>query len=190
MKKLAIGASLAALIAVPALAFQAAAPDRPAPPPQTRTAVEASVKDHFAKMDLNKDGAVTQQEIQAGRDARMKQRADERFAALDTDKNGQISRAEFDAGRDRKRDGWAERGGPGGKHHGMRGHHRGGGDHMGGRMFGMADADKDGKVTLAEATTARLQWFDKIDANKDGTISPEERQAARAQMRQAKAPQN
>ncbi|MGH6781508.1 MAG: EF-hand domain-containing protein [Sphingomonadaceae bacterium] len=186
MKKFAIGASLVALIAVPALAFQAA-PEAGKTPraPQTRTQVEVSVKEHFAKMDLNKDGSVTEAEIQAGRDARMKARADERFTALDADKSGQISRAEFDAGHEKMRGHRGDRGDRGG-HHGMRGgHHRWGGGHMGGGMFATADANKDGKVTLAEASAARLQWFDKIDTNKDGTITPEERKAGRMQFREA-----
>ena len=195
MKKLAIGASLAALIAIPALAFQATPPagkDRV----ETRAAVEAKVKDHFARMDLNKDGVVTQDEIKAGRDARMKERADQRFAALDTDKNGQISRAEFDAGRGQGRERFAERRG-GGEHdarHG--GHHRGdrmgghrwGGGDRGGNWFAMMDANKDGKVTLAEATANRLAWFDKVDTNKDGTVTSDERRAAFAQMRAERGP--
>ena len=52
-----------------------------------------------------------------------------------------------------------------------------------GRMFDMADANRDGRVTAAEAQNAALQHFDRVDANRDGTISPEERQRAREQMR-------
>ena len=194
MKKFAIGASLAALIAIPALAYQASPPadkDRV----ETRAEVAAQVKDHFARMDINKDGVVTQDEIKAGRDARMKERADQRFAALDTNKDGQISRAEFDAGREQGRERFAERRGGGdgdhkagaGHHRGdrgdrMRGHRWGGGD-RGGHGFAMMDANKDGKVTLAEATAARLAWFDKIDTNKDGKVTSDERKAAFAKMR-------
>ncbi|MDX3884103.1 DUF4148 domain-containing protein [Edaphosphingomonas haloaromaticamans] len=196
MKKFVIGASLAALVAVPALAFQ----DAPRAPkaPQTRAEVQAQVAEHFARMDLNKDGFVTQEEIKAGREARAKARADQRFAALDSDKNGQISRAEWDAGREHAKERFAERRGGDhgpGKGRGMRGHHRMGGHGWGGqgaggwgdRMFAMADANKDGKVSLAEATAARLAWFDRIDTNKDGTISPEERKAAFDQMRAQRA---
>ena len=53
------------------------------------------------------------------------------------------------------------------------------------RMFTMADANKDGKVTEAEATAAALARFDRVDTNKDGTISDAERQAAREKMRAA-----
>ena len=101
MKKFAIGASLVALVAVPALAWQATpeATGKRFDQPQTRAPVEASVKEHFAKMDANKDGAVTEAEITAARDARMTERANQRFAMLDTDKSGQISRAEIAAFR-------------------------------------------------------------------------------------------
>ncbi len=48
--------------------------------------------------------------------------------------------------------------------HGGKGH---------GAMFG-ADADKDGKLTLAEAQAAAKQRFDKHDVNKDGVIAADE----------------
>ena len=54
---------------------------------------------------------------------------------------------------------------------------------MMGHWFDRADANKDGKVSLAEAQAGPLAMFDRVDANHDGTISPEERQAARAAMR-------
>jgi hypothetical protein len=47
------------------------------------------------------------------------------------------------------------------------------------------DLDRDGRVSLAEATRFRLERFDRIDANDDGRISIEERQAARSE-RQAR----
>jgi len=53
----------------------------------------------------------------------------------------------------------------------------------GGQWFERADADKDGKLTLAEAQAGPLAMFDKVDANKDGVISPEEHEAARDAMR-------
>lgn len=199
VKKLAIGASVLALLATPALALQDAPKGQHGPRgPQTRAELQTRIQERFAKMDLNKDGAVTQDEIKTAREARMKERADKRFAALDADKNGQISRAEFDAGHAKMREGrnqTAEAGTPG-EHrgHGMRGHRWGGRMHgrMGGfgggeSWFAKADANKDGKLTLAEMQAGPLQWFDSVDANKDGTISPEERKAAFEKMRQARA---
>ena len=55
--------------------------------------------------------------------------------------------------------------------------------HAGGGMFGIADLNKDGRVTLAEAQQAALQRFDRIDLNRDGKLTPEERQQARQQLR-------
>ena len=55
---------------------------------------------------------------------------------------------------------------------------------MGGAMLRMADANRDGRVSLAEATTGALQHFDMMDSNRDGRITPEERAAGRAHMRQ------
>ena len=64
--------------------------------------------------------------------------------------------------------------------HGMR---HGGGMPMGGMWFERADANKDGKVSLAEASAGALAMFDRADADKNGTISPEEHKAARDAMR-------
>jgi len=197
IRKLAIGASVIALLATPALALQGAPKGQPGQRgPQTRAELQTKIQERFAKMDLNKDGFVTQDEIKAGMDARMKERADKRFAALDTDKSGSISREEFDAGRAKVREGFkakreqtADAGKPGHRRDpGMRGHHWGGKMRggPGGGMFATADANKDGKLTLAEMQARPLQWFDSIDTNKDGTISPEERKAAFDKMRQTR----
>ena len=54
---------------------------------------------------------------------------------------------------------------------------------MGGHLLEMADANHDGKVSLAEAQTAALAHFDKADLNHDGKITPDERQQGRQVMR-------
>src|SRR5690349_24765266 len=54
---------------------------------------------------------------------------------------------------------------------------------FGGRMFEMADANRDGRVSLQEAQSAALQHFDMVDANRDGQVTPEERGQMRQQMR-------
>jgi Ca2+-binding EF-hand superfamily protein len=51
--------------------------------------------EHFAKMDLNKDGFVDK----ADRELGMKQHRDDWFAKADTNKDGQLSKAEFDAAK-------------------------------------------------------------------------------------------
>jgi hypothetical protein len=42
-------------------------------------------------------------------------------------------------------------------------------------MFEDADANRDGRVSLAEAQAMALAHFDKADLNHDGKITPEER---------------
>lgn len=186
MKKYLIGASLAALLAVPALAMQGGGDGKKPMAPQTRAEVQAKIQEHFTKVDANKDGAITRAEADAAH-AAMKaewqkkrgERRAEMFGKLDTDKNGQLSQAEFNAPRgDHAKGDHADRGHRGGHHGGKMGMGR-----MGGGMFDRLDANKDGKVTLAEASAKRLEMFDKADANKDGTVTPEERKAAWGAMR-------
>ena len=53
---------------------------------------------------------------------------------------------------------------------------------FGGHMFEMADADKDGRVSIQEATNAAATHFDKADSNHDGTLTREEMRAAHKGM--------
>ena len=110
------------------------------------------------------------------------------FDRLDTNHDGNISRQEFMAGKPQVHEervmimrGGPEGGpggpdGPGMRHmegmhmHGMRM------SGMGGHLFEMADANHDGRVSLAEAQAAALAHFDKADLNHDGRITPDERQ--------------
>jgi Ca2+-binding EF-hand superfamily protein len=190
------GAALATTLAA-AAAF-AAPGERPGGPPRTRAEVQARVAEHFRKIDANGDGFVTKDEAQAARTKmreafaeKLEERRAGHFAMLDKDKNGSLSKDEFMAPPpgDRMADGK-----PGreamhrGHRFGMMRHHGGPGGmgHMalgGGRMFERADANKDGKVSLAEAQAPALAMFDRVDANHDGTISAEEHKAARDAMR-------
>lgn len=173
----------------------AQAPHNHAPRPElTRAAALALAQDKFAKADANRDGAVIRAEVDAAmaagkakRQAAFAERRAERFAALDIDKDGKLSRAEFDAPRPRGPG--FDAGRPGGEKRGHGGMHRGGGRFggagIGERWFGIADANKDGRVTLAEATAAATARFDKADINRDGKISHDERKAAREHAREA-----
>lgn len=161
--------------------------------PKTRAEMQARIAEHFKQADTNGDGFVTKAEFDTARTAmhakhmeRRQQRRAEHFAMLDKDKNGSLSKEEFTAPRDEHSDG------VGGMHHGddgrrgMMRHGMGGGMGMGmgDDWFTRADTNKDGKVSLAEASAGALTMFDKVDTNRDGTISPAEHDAMRAMMRE------
>ena len=190
------GASTAILAAASAVAQPV---PQSAAQPQTRASVQARVAEHFARADADRDGFVSHAEAQAMRSAVVKQRG-HRVAAgahanpgalfdrLDTNRDGAISRAEFDAmhaqrqqrraARDANADGRPDARRTHG--HGMAG--------LGGRMFAMADVNRDSRVSLQEATNAALQRFDRIDINRDGQITPDERRQARDRFRAQRQP--
>jgi Ca2+-binding EF-hand superfamily protein len=188
------------------------APMPPMPPMgmdrvQTREEVVAKVREHFAQLDTNRDGSLTKQEADAGREIfkqRIVQKLGDRgdrkmrlehrdpgaaFDRLDTNKDGSVSRDEFIKGHEMRverrvelRDGQpAAPGAPGVEGRRMRMHHMGA-MMMGGHGFEMADANKDGRVTLQEATEAAVRHFDMADSNRDGRITPDERMQMHRQM--------
>lgn len=136
----------------------------------------------FDRLDTNKDGVVTRAEAEpffASRqvdiahsgpgDAKPRRNWDALISRHDANKDGAISRAEFEAGRAQHAQKMAQRR-PGA------GMHRTG---LGGAMFERADADRDGRVSLAEATAAATAHFDAADTDRDGIVS-------RSEMRQAR----
>lgn len=185
MTKFLLAGTAVALAATAAIA-QTVAPASPAGRDtiHTRQTTVQRVQTLFAGRDANRDGYLTAEELRGDRNARPRgQRGDQAggdrsaqgFARFDANKDGMISRAEWDARqavRDQRRDEQARRGVVGGMDMGIRG-----------RMFAAADANKDGKLSLQEATSAALQRFDKVDANRDGRVTPQERQQAREQRR-------
>ena len=159
----------------------------------TRDEMIAKVREHFAQLDANKDGALTKEEADASRKhfrerirtklGERKERRDpaQAFDRLDSNKDGAISRDEFTQEREERIERRAERrehAAPGARRM-MRMHRFGG---MGGHMFDMADANKDGRVTLQEATDSAARHFDMADANRDGRITPDERRQMHRQM--------
>jgi hypothetical protein len=48
-------------------------------------------------------------------------------------------------------------------------------------MLRAADANRDQRISLAEAEAAALQRFERLDLNRDGRVTREERQQARQQ---------
>jgi Ca2+-binding EF-hand superfamily protein len=193
MMKLLIGGA-ALVLAVPALAQIAPAPT-PAPRAekiQTRADVQAKIAKHFARLDSNRDGFVTKAEADAATEAfrgkREERRADRRehaFERLDTNRDGAITKAEWDSAQAKRNQRIEARdkngdGRPDGKRFG-----RGGMGRFGGHVFEMADANKDGRVSLQEAQNAALQHFDAVDSNRDGQITREERMQMHQRMRAA-----
>jgi Ca2+-binding EF-hand superfamily protein len=196
MKTLLLSAAAAAAILGAGAAFAQTAPVAPTAPqamrmnfakPETRAEVQTHVAKMFARLDTNHDGFVTREETQAlhaQMAAKMQQRMAQRaqnpgadrskaFDRIDANHDGMISRDEFAS---------APR--PQGMMMRMAGMHRG----LSGQMFEMADLNKDGRVSLAEAQQAALQHFDRADLNHDGTLSPEERQQAHQLMRADRHP--
>lgn len=199
MKKFLIGA---AVLLVSAAAIAQVTPTPPKAPAaqasrpltdkaKTRAEVQAKIAEHFAQVDTNRDGVITKAEADAAAQAstgrwaerskeRRGDRGDRLFERLDTNRDGNITRAEWDAGQAQREQRIAERshrdsGGMHGGRHGMKS--------FGGHMFEMADANKDGRVTLQEAQAAALKHFDMIDANHDGRITPDERMQMHERMR-------
>ena len=133
----------------------------------------------FDRLDTNHDGQITQAELDAVRAARNATRrvpvnASRRsgpsplFVRADANKDGILTRAEFDAavasGKVKPR------------HPNMRGAGIA-------RLFGSADTDNDGRVSLGEAQRIALQHFDAADLNHDGTLTPQERRQSQSSAR-------
>ena len=165
---------------------------------QTRADVQAHVGKHVRAARRQQRRLITKAEADAAQ-AQFATRAKQRMAdrgsnceaarssASTANKDGQVSRQEFDAGRVAREQREALR--QPGEHAGGSVYlHRKGGMGFGGRMFDMADINKDGRVSLAEAQQAALQHFDRADLNRDGTLTPEERRQSRQQMRTERKP--
>ncbi|MBY0519536.1 MAG: EF-hand domain-containing protein [Sphingomonas sp.] len=123
----------------------------------------------LAKVDANKDGAVSLDETLAAAKAR--------FAKHDANGDGKISEQEATAWRQQHHDRKMARGGPEG---GRRGWGGPGGPGGPGGMLMRLDADRDGKLTRAEFDMP----FDRIDSNRDSVVDATEMQAARQMMQQ------
>ena len=167
--------------------------------PETRAEMVAHIREMFARLDANRDGVVTRAEADAAhknmpsafRHKIAEHRGGARhdsgggFDRLDANKDGMISRQEFDARRQVRKERRVAmiEGDPSARRPihemGMRLH---------GRMFEMADANNDGRVSLQEMTDAALRHFDMADANRDGRITPDERMRMHQHMRTGRRP--
>lgn len=197
MKTMILGSGL--LLAATAAAAQVApyAPVQQRDGIQTRTEAVERARSMFARVDANRDGFITQVEAQAlrGQAREMRQqrgqrgqragdpaRREQAFARLDANRDNMISRDEWARAQDVRGQRVAQRGQALGGNVNMNRQGRGGG-----AMMRMADANRDQRVSLQEATTAALQRFDRVDLNRDGRITQDERQQRR-QQRAAFAP--
>lgn len=181
----------------------------------TRDDVVKHVREMFERLDTNHDGFITKDEVEAfhrkiasaqDKGTEMRKHLSEHhmpmrdrgamFDRLDTNHDGVISREEFMAGQPSAReervifmmrDAHAKNGTGQPEPHELPMHGAAMGMGFAGRLFEIADANHDGRVSLKEAEDAALARFDRMDLNHDGKVTPEERQQARALMKEHKA---
>ena len=200
MKKFLVSGAAGAALIVGAAPVAHPAAQTPAAKVHTRASVQQTVAEQFTRLDTNRDGFVTKAEAAAVKAAHAGKRGDRSamrsgsrnpgatFDRLDTNRDGSITRPEFEAHRAQRQQRVAGRDANGDGRPDVRRMHGGGMGALGGRMFDMADANRDGRVTLQEATGAALQHFDMADANRDGQITREERMQMRQRMRTQRRP--
>ena len=189
MKKIVLlGAAVAALASTGASGQAQNHQNQQLRQPLTRAAVQTQVQARFVRLDANRDGFLTQAEVQAQRQAVRGERREARgqrrsriFARLDANRDGELSREEFQKRRQgAQRGDRAERREARQERRSERRGERGqGGAGLCARHILQADANNDGRVSLAEVNRGALQLFDRIDSNRDGSVSADERRAAR-----------
>ena len=145
--------------------------------------------DFFGKLDANRDGRVTKEEISAFHDQMREkhgQRGDriaEHFAEKDADKDGRLSAqelprmpAEHFARIDTNKDGYLSKDELAAKATAMREHFGKRFEQRGAGQFAQADTNGDGAIDSKEADAAVAKRFAKLDANHDGVVVADEMQ--------------
>jgi ABC-type phosphate transport system auxiliary subunit len=195
-----LGAAAAALVAGSASAQRGVA--APAKQPLTLSAFEARLAAKFARSDVNRDGFLTLAEAEtakaarpsrgerlAAREQRKAKRA-QRLARVDTNGDGVVSPAERQARvaarapqtAEQRADRVEQRAERRAERQALRGS---AGLRLNEKRFARLDANGDGRLSLAEATSRVAVRFARLDANKDGSVTREERRQLKAQ-RQAR----
>jgi Ca2+-binding EF-hand superfamily protein len=128
-------------------------------------APEGTGRGRMAKLDADKDGAISLTEAKGTRLA-------DKFTALDRDSDGKLTREELRAMKGMKGTKGDKRG---------EGRHAGKGGHMkdpaarATKMLERRDADKNGALSLSEVQGSRLaDKFAMVDTDKDGSLAREE----------------
>jgi Ca2+-binding EF-hand superfamily protein len=192
------GTALAALVAIaPAMAQSGQAPTAqraPAVQAHSRAQLGTHVATMFQRLDANRDGFITREESQSGKGERGARKGDRQsradratgqrvenraamFDRIDANRDGMVSRDEFTRAPMSREQRLAAASGQNRRQrqsgaHGMRG---GGMAGLHGRLFDMADANRDSRVSMQEATAAAYRHFDMADANRDGQVTRDER---------------
>jgi Ca2+-binding EF-hand superfamily protein len=127
----------------------------------------------FDRLDTNHDGQITRSDLEAAQAARRpakktstgnhRSSSNSLFAQADANKDDIVTRAEYGAAV------------ASGKIKTRRASMRGSAI---ARLFDLADADKEGRVSLEEARKAALMQFDAADLDHDGILTPAERRQA------------
>ncbi len=119
----------------------------------------------FMRIDVNRDGRVTMEEVWAY--------VQDRFTAADADRNGGLTEEELRQGMQAMAE--ARRAArPGGPAAAPKPEHAARGAEHAGMMFRMLDADRNGQVTLVEIRPMAEARFRALDANGDGAVERSE----------------
>jgi Ca2+-binding EF-hand superfamily protein len=153
MKRALFAATAAVMLALAMPGAQAA---------DTTTAPRHSRTDYFERLDANKDGAVTAQEMVVYRH--------KRFTEIDANGDGKITKEEFMAYS------------PKAKPAGAKASDAKASDARKAKYFERLDADKNGVVSGEEWDAVATKQFAALDADKDGKVTKEEMTAARERV--------